>query len=130
MVSARLTGTETASPLLYPGTQLVFGTLEAAGDYLSRAIPAATTFNVSVTFDALTSGTSSVTVLAESGTPDSFTDLSLDKGVEVGNGWVERTYKATGLVGVGADRTTRVKLALAGTPAHRPFVRRLPVIVR
>ena len=49
--------------------------------------------------------------------------------MEVGNGWVERTYKATGRVGVGADRTTRVKLALAGTPAHRPFVRRLRVIV-
>ena len=128
-VSAKLTGTEASSPILYPGTQLVFGTLEAAGDYLSRAIPAAATFNVSVTFDALTPGTSSVTVQAESGTPGSFTDLALDKGVEVGNGWVERTYKATGLVGVGADRTTRVKLALAGTPAHRPFVRRLRVIV-
>ena len=128
-VSAKLTGTETASPLLYPGTQLVFGTLEAAGDYLSRAIPAAATFNVSVTFDALTPGTSSVTVQAESGTPGSFTDLALDKGVEVGNGWVERTYKATGLVGVGADRTTRIKLSLSGTPQHRPFVRRLRVIV-
>ncbi|MBF6723642.1 hypothetical protein HN240_18845, partial [Acinetobacter baumannii] len=33
-VSAKLTGSETASPILYPGTQLVFGTLEAAGDYL------------------------------------------------------------------------------------------------
>lgn len=128
-VSARLTGTEVSSPILYPGTQLVFGTLEAAGDYLSRAIPAAATFNVSVTFDALTPGTSSVTVQAESGTPGSFTDLALDKGVEVGNGWVERTYKATGLVGVGADRTTRVKLSLAGSPQYRPFVRRLRVIV-
>ena len=105
------------------------GTLEAAGDYLSRAIAAAATFNVAVTFDALTPGTSSVTVQAESGTPGSFTDLALDKGVEVGNGWVERTYKATSLVGVGADRTTRVKLALAGTAQHRPFVRRLRVIV-
>ena len=128
-VSAKLTGTETASPILYPGTQLVFGTLEAAGDYLSRAIPAAATFNVSVTFDALTPGTSSVAVQAESGTPGSFTDLTLDKGVEVGNGWVERTYKATSLVGVGADRTTRVKLALSGNPQYRPFVRNLRVIV-
>lgn len=128
-VSAKLTGTETASPILYPGTQLVFGTLEAAGDYLSRAIPAAATFNVAVTFDALTPGTSSVTVQAESGTSGSFQALSLSSGVEVGNGWVERTYKATSLVGVGADRTTRVKLALSGTPQHRPFVRNLRVIV-
>ncbi len=128
-VSAKLTGTETASPILYPGTQLVFGTLEAAGDYLSRAIPAAATFTVSVTFDALTPGTSSVTVQAESGTPGSFQALSLSSGVEVGNGWVERTYKANSLVGVGADRTTRVKLALSGNPQHRPFVRNLRVIV-
>lgn len=128
-VSAKLTGTETASPILYPGTQLVFGTLEAAGDYLSRAIPAAATFNVAVTFDALTPGTSSVSVQAESGTSGSFQALSLSSGVEVGNGWVERTYKASSLVGVGADRTTRVKLALSGTPQHRPFVRNLRVIV-
>jgi hypothetical protein len=128
-VSAKLTGTEAASPILYPGTQLVFGTLEAAGDYLSRAIPAAATFNVSVTFDALTPGNASVAVQAESGTPGSFTPLALDKGVEVGNGWVERTYKASSLVGVGADRVTRIKLSLAGTPQHRPFVRRLRVIV-
>lgn len=128
-VSAKLTGTETASPILYPGTQLVFGTLEAAGDYLSRAIPAAATFNVSVTFDALTTGTSSVAVQAESGTPGSFQALSLSSGVEVGNGWVERTYKASSLVGVGADRTTRVKLTLSGNPQHRPFVRNLRVIV-
>ena len=128
-VSAKLTGTETASPILYPGTQLVFGTLEAAGDYLSRAIPAAATFNVAVTFDALTPGTSSVTVQAESGTSGSFQTLSLSSGVEVGNGWVERTYKASSLVGVGADRATRVKLALSGNPQHRPFVRNLRVIV-
>lgn len=128
-VSAKLTGTEVASPILYPGMQLVFGTLEAAGDYLSRAIPAAATFNVSVTFDALTPGTASVAVQAEAGTPGSFQALSLSSGVEVGNGWVERTYKATSLVGVGADRTTRVKLALSGSPQHRPFVRNLRVIV-
>jgi hypothetical protein len=68
-------------------------------------------------------------VQAESGTSGSFQALSLSSGVEVGNGWVERTYKATSLVGVGADRTTRVKLALSGTPQHRPFVRNLRVIV-
>jgi len=128
-VSARLTGTEVASPMLYPGTQLVFGTLDAAGDYLSRAITAAATFTVSVTFEALTPGTSSVGVQAESGTPGSFAMLALSGGVEVGNGWVERTFKATSLVGVGIDRTTRVKLSLSGTPQHRPFVRRLRVIV-
>ena len=128
-VSARLSGTEVSSPLLYPGTQLVFGTLAAAGDYLSRAIPAAASFSVTVIFDALTPGASSVAVSMESGTAGNFTALSLDKGVEVGNGWVERTYKASGLSGIGADKLTRLKLELAGSPQHRPFVRRLRVII-
>lgn len=128
-VNVRLTGTQTASPLLYPGTQLVFGTLEAAGDYLSRAIAAAASFNVTVTFEALLPGNASLAVKAESGSAGSFTSLSLDKGVPVGNDWVERTYKATGLVGVGADRTTRIQLSLAGSPQYRPFVRKLRVIV-
>ena len=128
-VSARLSGTEVSSPLLYPGTQLVFGTLAAAGDYLSRAIPAAASFNVTVIFDALTPGVSSVTPKMESGSANSFASLNLDKGVEAGNGWVERTYKASGLSGIGADQLTRLKLELAGSPQHRPFVRRLRVIV-
>lgn len=128
-VSAQLTGTETSSPILYPGTQLVFGTLEAAGDYLTRAIPAAATFTATVTFDALLPGTAGIEVKAESGVAGTFQALILDKGVPVGNGWVERTYKATSLVGVGTDRTTRVKLALAGSPQYRPFLRNLRVIV-
>jgi len=128
-VSAQLTGSEWASPILYPGSQLVFGTLEAAGDYLSRAIPAAATFNITVTFEALLPGTASVAVDAESSTSGSFSALTLDKGVPSDNGWVERTYKATSLVGVGADRTTRLKLALSGSPQYRPFVRNLRVIV-
>jgi hypothetical protein len=128
-VSAKLTGSEASSPILYPGTQLVFGTLESAGDYLTRAIPAAATFTVTVTFEALLPGTASVEVKAESGTLGSLQALTLDKGVQVGNGWVERTYKATSLVGVGADRTTRVRLALAGSPQYRPFFRNLRVVV-
>lgn len=128
-VSAKLTGSEASSPILYPGTQLVFGTLESAGDYLTRAIPAAATFTVTVTFEALLPGTASVEVKAESGTLGSLQALTLDKGVQVGNGWVERTYKATSLVGVGADRTTRVRLALAGSPQYRPFLRNLRVVV-
>jgi len=128
-VSAQLTGSEWASPILYPGSQLVFGTLEATGDYLSRAIPAAATFNITVTFEALLPGTASVEVKAESSTSGSFTSLVLDKGVPSDNGWVERTYKASSLVGVGADRTTRLKLALSGSPQYRPFVRNLRVIV-
>lgn len=128
-VSAKLTGSDASSPILYPGTQLVFGTLESAGDYLTRAIPAAATFTVTVTFEVLLPGTASVEVKAESGAVGTLQALTLDKGVQVGNGWVERTYKATSLVGVGTDRTTRVKLALAGSPQYRPFLRNLRVVV-
>ena len=128
-VSARLTGSATSSPILYPGTQMVFGTLGATGNYVSRAVPAAATFTITVTFDVLLPGTASIEVQAESGAANSYVTLPLTGGVPVGNNWVERTYKVASLVGVGADRTTRVKLNLAGSPAHRPFVRRLRVVV-
>ena len=128
-VTAQLAGTEQSSPMLYPGAQLVFGTLATEGVYLTRAIPAAATFTVAVTFDELTPGTSSVSVQAETGAPGSMRALTLSGGAQVGEGWVERTYRASGLVGVGAGRTTRVRLELAGSAQHRPFVRNLRVVV-
>lgn len=128
-VSAKLSGTAEHSPLLYPGSQLVFGSLQSTGEYVCRAITASATFTITVTFEALLTGNASVQVKAESGSTGSFTALGLDQGVPVGDGWVERTYKATGLVGVGADRTTRVKLTLAGSAQHRPYVRALRVVV-
>jgi len=128
-VTAQLAGTEQSSPMLYPGAQLVFGTLATEGVYLTRAIPAAATFTVAVTFDELTPGTSSVSVQAETGALGSMRALTLSGGAQVGEGWVERTYRASGLVGVGAGRTTRVRLELAGSAQHRPFVRNLRVVV-
>ena len=128
-LAAELAGTEQSSPMLYPGAQLVFGTLATSGVYLSRAIPAAATFTVAVTFDELTPGTSSVSVQAETGAPGSMHALTLSGGTQVGDGWVERTYRASGLVGVGADRSTRVRLELTGSAQHRPLVRNLRVVV-
>ena len=129
-VAAKLTSQSSkASPILYPGAQLIFGSLSEAASYITRAVPAAASFNLTVTFDALTPGTSSVTVSAEQNEADTFTELTLDKGTPVGDGWVERTYKATDLSGVGLDLTTRIKLELTGSAQHRPFVRRLRVIV-
>ena len=128
-LSARLTGSPTASPVLYPDAQLMLGTLAATGSYVSRAIPAAATFTVSITFDAFLPGTSSVAVKAETGTAGSFQTVNFTTGADLGGGWVERTYKATARVGIGMDRTTRVQLTLAGTPQYRPFVRNLRVIV-
>lgn len=128
-LSAKLSGSADMSPILYPDTQLLFGVLESTGDYVTRAIPAAATFTVSITFDAFLPGTASVAVSSETARVDNFEAVSLQSGSDLGGGWVERTYKATSRVGVGSDRTTRVKLALSGSPQYRPFIRNLRVIV-
>lgn len=116
-------GTAKASPVLYPGTQFVAGDQEASGSYVSRAFPAGTDARVSVTFEALTPGLS--TVVAQIQNADlSWQTLTLTSGEEVGDGWVERNYTITGFTAA----TTRVRLTLAGTTAARPRVRKLRAV--
>lgn len=50
-VSASLLGTEAASPVLFPGTQLVSGQVSETADHVSRAIPAGNNARVRVIFE-------------------------------------------------------------------------------
>lgn len=128
-VRAILRGTSQSSPILWPDMQVILGTLDDIADYVTRAIPADTTFDLTVVFEALTPGSSSVTVEAESASANNFVTVPFQEAVQVGDNWTERTYKAAGLSGVGLDLLTRVRLTLAGSPAHRPLVRKLRVVV-
>ena len=128
-VRAILRGTSQASPILWPDLQIILGTLDDLADYVTRAIPADTSVDIAVVFEALTPGSSSVTVEAESGSAGNFAAVAFESAVQVGEDWTERTYRASGLSGVGLDLLTRVRLTLAGSPAHRPLVRKLRVVV-
>jgi hypothetical protein len=127
-VTALLTGSDRFSPVLFPGVQVLNGNLAATADYVSRAIPADTTFDVSVSIDVILPAGSSVTVSAE--IDGGWEELTLDGGVPLGNGLEERTFTGTDLAGVGSTNETRIKITLTGTPAARPFVQSLRAIIK
>lgn len=122
-LSLSMTGTTTASPVLYPGVQFVAGDQEASGQYVSRAFPVGTAARINVTFEALTPGTS--TIACEIQKADgTWQALTITSGVDAGDGWVERSYILTGFTAT----QTRVRLTLTGTTAVRPKVRKLRAV--
>ena len=67
-------------------------------------------------------------VFAETDT--GWSELTLVSGQPIENGGEERHYVGSGLAGVGAANVTRIKIALSGTPAARPFVSALRAILK
>lgn len=129
-ISAVLRGSETAAPILFPGTQAILGALASTATYVSRAFECGTARTVTVVLEAATPGTSGVQVQVlnqggnQLGTSD-WTTVPFDRGEDVGDGWSERSFRRTGFT---AD-FTRLRIVLSGSALHRPFVRRLRAIV-
>ena len=122
-LSLSLAGSATASPVAFPGMQLVAGDQQDTGTYVSRAFPVGTSSRVSITFDAKLPGTSSV--LVEIQRADlSWQTIALSSGSDVGDGWVERVHTVTGFTAP----TSRVRITLSGSAQHRPRVRKLRAV--
>lgn len=122
-LSIQLTGTATASPVIYPGMQFIQGDLQETGTYVTRAFAAGTDARITVTFEALLTGDATVVVEVEDAT-GAWVDVPFDSGTPVGNGWIERTYLLPSIT----VAFTRVRLTLTGNPQHRPRVRQLRAV--
>lgn len=122
-LSLELTGTQKASPVVYPGLQFAAGTLEETATYVTRQIVNGTNGRISVTLEVLNPGASDVAVAVQK-TDGTWQTLTLTSGAEVGDGWVERRYILTGFTAT----KTRVKLTLTGNAAARPRVRKLRAV--
>lgn len=146
-VVAELRGTMKMSPYLYPGTLFGGGNLLNSGDYVTRALEASETFNITVNLETSLPGSSAVQVFVENqvrvggvdqynanGTPvTEWLAVSADPlftPKELGGGFFERSFKRTGIRGVGLSRTTRIKLVLTGSPANRPSVRSIAAFTK
>lgn len=127
-VEAVLSGSERFTPVLFPGVQVLNGALATEADYVSRAIPAAASFAVSVYLETLIPPGAGVAVFAETDT--GWTELTLESGQPIEDGAEERNYVGAGLAGVGAANVTRIKIELSGTPAARPFASALRAIIK
>jgi hypothetical protein len=125
-VKASLLGSNTASPVLFPGTQLVSGHVAETAEYVSRAIPAGTSARVRVIFDALIPAGASVAVAAAGvDAGDTFQTVAYQSSKALGDGWMEMSHELASI----SEAMVKVKLTLGGNSAARPRVRNLRVIV-
>ena len=126
-VEAILSGTTDVAPTVWPGTQLVNGALVSVGDYVTRAMVAGQNSRVKVIFDALIPAGSTVTPsIAGIDQSDTWSNTpSPEKALQLDEGFVELTYAWEDV----DEEMIRARLILTGTPAARPRVRNLRVIV-
>jgi hypothetical protein len=123
-VKALLSGSALRSPVLYPGVQMVLGNVAETADYVTRAIPAGSNTKVTITYEALMTGTADVKVYVQKA-DGTWQLVDLTTGKPVGDNWVERTHILTSFNAA----ETRVKLVLTGTIIYRPKVRSLRVVI-
>lgn len=127
-VKARLRSTSKASSMLYPGSQLVVGKLATSAEYVSRAVDAdAAGCNVRIIFDGqIPSGSAVKVYICGTDSGDQWQEVTLT-GVprQMGPNVYEYQYYKANV----QEAKLRVKLALAGTPAARPYVYNLRVSI-
>lgn len=129
-VKARLRATQKASAMLYPGSQLVVGKIATTAEYISRAVDAdATGCKVRIIFDGqIPSGSSVAIYIKGVDAGDTWQAVSQDPEkvpIPVGNNVYEYNYLKEGVT----EAKIRVKLALTGTPAARPYIYNLRVSI-
>lgn len=129
-VQAKLRATQKASAMLYPGSQLVVGTIARTAEYVSRAVDAsATGANIRIIFDGnIPSGAAVAVYISGVDAGDTWQAVSLDPNkspIPVGDNVYEYNYVKTAVM----EAKIRVKLVLTGTPAARPYVYNLRVSI-
>jgi hypothetical protein len=125
-VAAHLLGSQAASPVLFPGVQLVSGQVSETAEYISRAIPAGNASRVRVIFEALIPAGASVAVAASGvDAGDAWQAVAYKSATAMGDGWMEMAHELASI----SEAMVKVKLTLGGNSAARPRVRNLRVIV-
>ena len=123
-VQAILRGTSTVSPVLFPGFNTVVGSLDGSGNYTGREFQVGAGGNTfRLVFDAIVPAGSSITPQYDNGGQ---TGLSLSSAANLGDGFTEYVYEATGIVGLSS---TRLYLNFLGTPSARPKLRNIRAVV-
>lgn len=122
-LDVELTGSATASPILFNGTQFLLGSLSDNADYFTRAFNCGGSKKVSVRIETLTPNASKIGVYVQIGTNE-YSEANFDGFDEIGDGWRRMDYSLP------CNRLeTRVKVLLSGSPAERPYARNLRAIL-
>lgn len=116
-VKAKLAGDAKGSPVLWPGSQVLAGSVQQAADYYTRSIPATGAIKAVLIYDALMPSGAGVTpeIQVDSGAWEA---MEADGATQQGDGLVEYKFKHALS---GAD-LIKVRLTLTGTLSARPMV--------
>lgn len=122
-VQLLLEGTDTRTPVVYPGVQAIFGVLSDSAVYVSRQFATTAGTKMRVILDAITPGSATVTVEVQA-TNGTWVTVPLSSGSPIGDGWEERVHVLPAF----AAAQTRLRITLTGSALNRPRVRRLRAI--
>lgn len=116
-VKARLSGDSAASPVLYPGTQVLSGAVSLTADYCTRSIVATNATKAVLVYDAIIPSGATVTpqIQIDGG---EWASMTADGTTQQGDGVVEYRFRKT----LSDNNLVKVKLTLAGTSRNRPMV--------
>lgn len=124
-VRAKLSGNTNHAAHLLPGMQLVAGSLQATGDYISPAINAGTNVTLNVVAEAVLPAGSALAVQMQAEGSSAWTNVPYLSTSPQTAGVLELSYRLTG---ISAERL-RVRLVLTGSHGARPQVTNLRAIV-
>ncbi|TQL73481.1 DUF4815 domain-containing protein [Delftia sp. HK171] len=124
-VRAKLSGNTNHAAHLLPGMQLVAGSLQATGDYISPAINAGTNVTLNVVAEAVLPAGSALAVQMQAEGSSAWTNVPYLSTSPQTAGVLELSYRLTG---ISAERL-RVRLILTGSHGARPQVTNLRAIV-
>lgn len=125
-MKARLTGTADFAPVLFPGAQLIAGAQATQADYVARAVPGGVGVTVKVIYEAnLPSGSAVDVFYKGADLADVWDDVPVDSVTAMDDGFFEFEHIVSGVT----ETQVQTKLRLYGSPAARPRVRDLRVIV-
>ncbi|MFC5509265.1 DUF4815 domain-containing protein [Bosea massiliensis] len=117
---AVMTGTETLSPILYPGTTMIGGRIRTTGTYVTRLFTMGADVDIRAIFAALMPAGSTVAVHVDAG-DDSWEALTAGGATVLGGGWNEPVYEKDSF----SAAEGRIRVTLTGGPAARPSIAQL-----
>ena len=122
-VRATLHGDAAASPILWPGCQLLAGRVGTTGTYCTRAVTARDATSASLIYDAVIPSGASVTpeIRIDDGDWAALEDAGSTRGDD---GAVEFRFRKS----LGGAQRIRVRLTLRGTSQARPVVRNVRLL--
>ncbi|MGJ4942486.1 DUF4815 domain-containing protein [Bradyrhizobium sp. HKCCYLS1011] len=129
-VRLRLIGSANLSPLMLPYVQVVAGSIQANGDYITRAFEAGTDSKIRLILDVYLPSTSTFSAAIQTGVNaglpvwSAANALTLEKATPLGDGWEERQYM---LDHVNTD-ISRAYVKIGGGPAARSNARNIRAV--